>query len=755
MRGNCPASATKLQSLLFHFSVKLFLHSGIIAWVFLLCSAGTLSAQSLRGKVIQGNSPVPFASLHWKNQKDQCLSDSSGFFTLSFLQADTLIVAAPGFSEALVWVNDLSFREIVLTRAVELKTVEVYERQNSLSRLGTSTINTERLSGLELKKAACCNLAESFETNATVDVVMSDGISGARQLSMLGLDGVYTQINTENIPLTRGPMAAFGISYIPGTWIKSIDISKGTGSVVNGYEPLTGMINTEFHSPEKADRLQVNLYQNSLGRSEINFQVNGQQGTHFYQSLYIHGNTVVKKNDHNADGFMDLPLAKQGNIFYRAKWSSAKWMTQLLLRQLYDNKTGGQTGFSSGERMAGTFYGMETFTRTTDISTKTALLFPDKPSRGLGWLNNYRTTSQQLFFGKKNYACDYSSYQSRLIYQDFIHDTRNTFQTGLSLVYDSYKEKYLDSAFNRIDQVSGSFFEFTHHGNRGLTLMLGLRGDYHPVWKGWLTPKMNIKYRMSTKTTLHVTAGTGRRIANPYLDNTALFASSRVVIINEKLRPEEGITGGISLNHKTKILSIPSEFSFDYFETRFTSQVIADFYTAYNRVYLYNLKGTSYARSVQLDAHFLPFKNFQCRISYKWYDVISTFRGLRNSAGPRPMTPANRALLNLSYYTDFEKWKFDFTTRYLGKSRMPVNHFHQSALTYEDESLPYFILNTQVNRKFKHTEWYAGIENITGFTQPRAILSAETPFADTFDASMMYAPVTGRIFYLGFTWTIK
>jgi outer membrane receptor protein involved in Fe transport len=201
----------------------------------------------------------------------------------------------------------------------------VYERGQSLKRSGLQLINTETIGKMELKKAACCNLAESFETNATVDVVMSDGVSGARQLSMLGLDGIYTQINTENIPYNRGAMASFGVQYIPGTWIRSIDISKGSGSVVNGYEPISGTINVESLAPEKADRLSFNAYQNSLGRSEINLNINGNNGKNFMHSLFLHGSSVYLKNDINQDGFLDIPLEQLSNIFYRAKWSNSKW----------------------------------------------------------------------------------------------------------------------------------------------------------------------------------------------------------------------------------------------------------------------------------------------------------------------------------------------------------------------------------------------------------------------------------------------
>jgi outer membrane cobalamin receptor len=728
-----------------------------IGWMLLIINcllSSEASSQTLSGKIYFDHAPVPFAGVSWLHHPSQTQSDSIGKFSIPFLQRDTLLIKAAGFADHLVYVSDTNSLRITLTRSIELKGVEVYERGQSLKRSGLQLINTETIGKMELKKAACCNLAESFETNATVDVVMSDGVSGARQLSMLGLDGIYTQINTENIPYNRGAMASFGVQYIPGTWIRSIDISKGSGSVVNGYEPISGTINVEFLAPEKADRLSFNAYQNSLGRSEINLNINGNNGKNFMHSLFMHGSSVYLKNDINQDGFLDIPLEQLSNIFYRAKWSNSKWMTQVLVRNVYNNKTGGEWNYEPSMRLKGKRMGMETFVRSTDVITKTALLFPKFPARGLGFLNHLRSTQQELYFGYKNYSVRYQSFQSRLIYQDFIVDTRNTFQTGLSFVYDNFNEVYNDSGFRRTDPVSGGFFEFTRNEGKNLSMMAGIRVDYHPVWKYWLTPKVNIRYNPKPKTTLRFTAGSGTRIANPFLDNTSIFASSRKVLPASNLQPERAFTAGFSLNQRTSLGGKDVELNIDVFETRFVNQVLVDFYESFDKVSIYNLDGASFSRSIQADVVSRLSAGFEARLSYKWYQIISTYRGLGNTAGPKPMIPLHRLLLNLSYYTDFEKWRFDFTTRYMGKSRMPVNHFHPSGAHYDTESLPFFLLNTQINRKFKHAELYAGAENLLNFVQPRAIISAENPFSQTFDASMIYAPLTGRVFYIGFTYII-
>ena len=141
-------------------------------------------------------------------------------------------------------------------------------------------LQIQKISSKELQKAACCNLSESFETNATVDVSFTDAISGAKQIKMLGLDGIYTQITQENVPLIRGLSSAYGLTYVPGTWIESIQIIKGAGSVTNGFESFAGQINLEYFKPENADKIFWNFYTNSESKFENNSsllkkQVNG------------------------------------------------------------------------------------------------------------------------------------------------------------------------------------------------------------------------------------------------------------------------------------------------------------------------------------------------------------------------------------------------------------------------------------------------------------------------------------------------
>src|SRR5687768_3634343 len=153
-----------------------------------------------------------------------------------------------------------------------LDEVIIKQKQKSTTINMLDPIKTERIGQRELLKAACCNLSESFETTPSVDVAFTDAVSGYKQIQMLGLAGPYTLITRENIPDARGLSAVTGLTFTPGTWIEGMQLSKGTGSVVNGYESVAGQINVEWRKPfeEKEEKWHLNMYQNTQGRTEGN-----------------------------------------------------------------------------------------------------------------------------------------------------------------------------------------------------------------------------------------------------------------------------------------------------------------------------------------------------------------------------------------------------------------------------------------------------------------------------------------------------
>jgi len=233
-------------------------------------------AVHLEGRILEkqtDGSEVPLvgANVYWVNGDDIVGTDGSGEFHIDKVDfTNQLVISHVAFTNDTIAISQDGFLILVMESEVELGTIEVVSRKRSTSISYLSPIKTEVIGKKELAKAACCNLSESFETSPTVDVSFTDAVTGTRQIQLLGLAGPYTQITRENIPDVRGLSALYGLSHSPGTWVESIQLNKGTGSVVNGYESIAGQINVELEKPEESDKLFINLFGNIQGRGEAN-----------------------------------------------------------------------------------------------------------------------------------------------------------------------------------------------------------------------------------------------------------------------------------------------------------------------------------------------------------------------------------------------------------------------------------------------------------------------------------------------------
>ncbi|MDB5241900.1 MAG: TonB-dependent receptor, partial [Spirosoma sp.] len=318
-----------------------------------LLTSPTAPAKSLmvRGRVAETVSgrqvPLVGATVLWAGTSVGTVTDSVGRFQLAtHLDAARLVVSYVGYaSDTLVIANPAAEVTVLLrtdspTSSRNLQEVTVSGAPGQIDRL--NPIQTELITQRTLAKAACCNLSEGFETNASVSVSYADAVTGARQIQFLGLGGQYVQTNIENIPTVRGLATTFGLNYIPGTWITSIDVGKGAGSVVNGYESMSGQMNIELQKPDSPDKLFLNGYANSFGRIEGNVNWSKPMSKKWSVGVLGHASTLQTEIDQNHDGFRDLPLYTQLNAINRYKYSSERFMAQFGVKALYEDRDGGQ-----------------------------------------------------------------------------------------------------------------------------------------------------------------------------------------------------------------------------------------------------------------------------------------------------------------------------------------------------------------------------------------------------------------------------
>jgi outer membrane receptor for ferrienterochelin and colicin len=723
-----------------------------------------LVAQQLKGKVLGENEKgiqenLPAANVYWQGTTNGTTTDLDGFFQLSIPDSlpARLIISSVGFESDTILVSSNLQKEvtILLKGMISLGIIEVEEKQSTTMNKIFTPINQEVISSKELLKAACCNLSESFSTNASVDVAFTDAVSGAKKIQMLGLDGIYTQVLSENMPLLRGLSAAYGLNYIPGTWVENILVTKGTGSVVNGYESISGQINLEFLKPqEQKKRFFINVYGNLNGRAEANFHFAKKLNKKWSTLLFTHASSNFMKQDMNKDGFLDMPLTQQYNVFNRWDFHNQKnFEAQFGIRGLYETRQGGQSNFNYNADYGKTnVYGIGIITKQLEYFSKTGFMFPSRPFKSIGIQTSGKIKQQQMYFGKRTYTGEQKNFYANVIYANIINNTNHKYKLGTGYLLDNYSESYNDSAFARTESVPGVFAEYTFTHPDNFSLVAGVRADYHNLYGVFYTPRLHLRYNVTKKTTLRLSAGRGFRTSNVFIENQSVFASSRKVIVQETFKPEIAWNYGVSANQQFKLFGNEAFINVDFFRTDFENQIVVDLDQNTNQVVFYNLKGESYSHSLQTDFGFTPFKSFDVKLAYKWYDVKTTYN---YELLDKAYVPKHRVMLNMAYSTYMDIWKFDFTTNWFGQSRLPSTVLNPVEYQLPKKSKDYFLMQAQITKKFRKFDVYVGCENILNYTQSNPILSAADPNGQYFDASMIYAPIEGRIVYFGLRMEIK
>ncbi len=641
-----------------------------------------------------------------------------------------------------------------------IENVTVTKLQEATALNGKSAELSFNIGKKELLKAACCNLSESFETNATVDVSFSNAVTGTKQLKMLGLDQKYTALTKELLPEIRGLASAYGLNFIPGRWISGIQLTKGGSTVVNGYESITGQINTELVRFNKNPETNINLFADFQGRTEANITSTSKISEKWSQSFLLHGNGTFGKLDDNKDGFLDRPTGNQLNTTYILDYNDLQnsgFMSHIGINFLKDNRKAGQTDYNwQLPQISQNKYGVGIDINRFQIWNKTGYVFKGKPYQSIGFMNQFTYHKQDSFFGLRNYFGEQKTYYSNFIFEGIFGNTNHKYKTGASFLYDNYNEDYLTQNFKRTETVPGIFFEYTLTGLK-YTLVAGSRVDFHNLAGTQFSPRLNFKYDFSPKTIVRISAGKGFRTANIFAENQQFFASNRTLQIIDNqgkiygLKPEIAWNYGVSLQQDFKLFGRKASWITDFFRTDFQNQVLADLENPQKLVF-YNLEGKSFANSLQTQLDFSVVKNLDFRLAYKYYDVKADYLEGRKQV---PFMAKNRGFFNASYSTKKENknafWTFDTTLQYVGKQRIPNTKSNPTNLQLPEFSDAYFTLNAQIAHNFnKNMRAYFGGENLTGIQQKNPILDAQNPFGNYFDGGMVYAPIMPANFYVGF-----
>ncbi|MDR1653112.1 MAG: TonB-dependent receptor [Prevotellaceae bacterium] len=680
-------------------------------------------------------------------------------FSLSGYATDT--VALTGKSQHIM--HAMRAQEIALAAT----SVTGYQKGTMSPR--SALVKTEIITRTGLTKLACCNLSESFENSASITVGFTDAVSGAKQVQLLGLSGLYSQMQAENIPAMRGLSATFGWNYVPGTWLESIQISKGASSVVNGYESITGQINLEMLKPETAQPLFINLYADLEGRYEANITSALKISDKWNASLLTHVSSETQEHDRNGDGFMDIPKSALVNLYNRWTYTSTSGLlSQTGIKFLNETRNGGQTRHKLAPEHINHLYSTSFTNRSFTVENKTGIPFTTKEGTSVGIITHFTHYEQSAQLGKKSFDGKQNSLYANVIYTQQTGDNKsNKFSAGGSFVADFYRTAFLDTLMllpssgqvqtpltpiNRNEIVPGLFGEYTISPVNKLLIVAGARLDYNSFYKKWLfSPRANLKYTMNDYFVARASVGRGFRSANLISDNIGLLGSSRSINVADigDIDMESAWNYGANLQFSIpvwneEIMSI----GFDFFHTEFQNQVVVDIERNRNSVSFYNLQGRSYADVFQADLTLTPFKGFDVYAAFRYNNTQITYKDEHRALfqSEKPLTSRFRGLINLAYATNLRKWVFDFTAQLNGPVRLPnLNGYTEKPLY----SPTYPALFAQVTRNTKRFDLYVGAENILDYRQKEPIIEAGSPFSQNFDSSMIWGPLMGRRIYAG------
>ena len=766
----------------------------IILVVFLAVQPWVWASAHAWGTVLDDKGePLVGANVYWAGTTVGVATDVDGRFQLEPVKSTNLLVTSfMGFHNDTTEVTSHSELTIVLVSDLLLEEVDIVERKMAVLRSRISPLATETLTGDALCMAACCNLSESFETSASVDVAYSDAATGAKQIRLLGLSGTYVQMITENTPNIRGLAQAFGMEYIPGPWMEAIQVSKGTSSVLNGYEAIAGQINVEYLKPQTQDPISLNAMISTETHAEVNATGGWDLNDKVSTGILFHAQNMSLELDHNHDGFLDMPKNTNVNLLNRWYVKTGDYTGQFLVRGLYDRRQGGLTKEATDTLSP---YKIDLNTWRVDGFMKNGYVFDADLGTSIGIITSASYHNQQNTYGSRQWNAAQTNAYLNAIFQTSFDDSatdlweehEHKLTAGLSVNYDGYVEaieREGDEArrLDRWEVTPGIFAEYTYTYKDKVTLLAGIREDYSSTYGFFTTPRMNVRFAPFEWWTLRGSVGLGYRSPNAIADNAAYLASNReyyfsdgqLAIGDGQLAQERSMNTGLSTVFYIPIGKRELQLSGEYYYTKFLDGVIADMDRSLHRIVLYNMhdvEGAQYfSHNWQVEASMEILRGWTMTAAFRYTDVKqTTFNTDANEylLRDKPLQNKFKGIITTSYQTPLKTWQFDLTAQFNGPGRMPDGFERPS------DSKQYFTdasgqvyhkwypqLLGQVTKYFRTWSIYLGAENMTNFTQDNPIVGERqggfiNPESANYDASMIWAPIHGWKMYLGFRWALE
>ncbi|NNC95861.1 MAG: TonB-dependent receptor plug domain-containing protein [Chitinophagales bacterium] len=735
-------------------------------FLLLLLTPITVFSQEFTGKVSGSDgTPLTGANVHWIGTTIGTSTDLNGQFSISLkdVSSKVLVLSYVGYRSDTIDVSGKSAINIQLVQAIAVNEVEITADRPDAHISSVIPIKTEVITKEELTKAACCDLAGCFNTQASVQPTTTNIVTNSKELRILGLSGVYNQVLVDGMPLIQGLSYTYGVSAVPGTLVDNIYVAKGANSVLQGYESISGQINVELKDPKETDKLLLNAYINSFRETQFNVNY-AKQWNGWSTLLAAHTTQPAGRTDRDGDNFLDLPLLSRYSVYNKWKYGSADetgWHSMIALRYVNERRIGGQVDFDLKDD-EGTMnnYGQTLQYSQPEFYTRSGYRLNDQHNIVL-----FASTSmqdQESYFGTTMYNADQLNtnlnVQHELLWKD-----KHELKTGLSYRYFDLDEE-IAFGTNDLGRTYGGTYSMTEHipgvyaenlfqwKDNSLVLITGIRLDHHNEFGWFASPRALLKYDIGWNTTARISVGTGWRTVKLFSENINLLASSRDVVITEEIEPERALNYGVNLVHKIFGENVESQLSLDFYRTQFQNQVFPDYDSDPAIATISNFTGRSISNSFQAEVGLEFFERAGSKISYNYLDVYRIVDGEKLVL---PFNSKHRITGTFSYKPMHQKWHLDMSLHWYGKQRVASTYENLPEDQQPDLPKPYTVVDAQFTKSWNRFEVYGGVENIFDFRQKQPIQNWESPFDPYFDTSTVWGPTKGREAYIGLRFRIE
>ena len=626
-----------------------------------------------------------------------------------------------------------------------LQEVKAVARKPGTSRLA-GAVNGIAMNKDELFKAACCNLGESFTTNPSVDVAYNDATTGARQIKLLGLSGTYVQMLTENLPNFRGAAIPYALGYVPGPWMKGIQVSKGSASVKNGYESITGQINVDYLQPEDEQQVEVNLFGDTKSRIEANADANVHLSDRWATEILLHHENIIKNHDDNGDGFYDMPGREQYNVQNRWVYKGKSYIFHGGLGALKEIRTSGQ---DEEHVHSDDIYRIKLHTNRYEGYMKHAFILNHEHGTNIAFMSSASMHQLNARYGNKLYDLNEKNLYGSLMFETNF-STQHNLSLGLSFNHDYLgQNEGRNKGQNEKETTPGAYAQYTYTLGTKLTAMAGVRFDHSSLYGNFFTPRFHVKYSPVDAISIRLSAGKGYRTVFGMAEYNYLLASGRNLNISKSLKQEEAWNYGLSTAFYIPMFGRTLKLNAEYYYTDFRNQAVVDYDANKEFISIYNLIGKSYSHTFQIDASYPLLKGLEITAAYRLNDVKCTY-DYGKTLKEKPLTSKYKALFTASYKTPLGLWQFDATVQLNGGGRNPEPYqLADGSRSWSPRFHSFEQVSAQITRWFRHWSIYVGGENLTGFKQKTPIYGTSNPWGSDFEPTLVWGPVEGRMFYAG------